>query len=140
MDVVPSNFMTITSLGFDDRAYNYEWTGDRGIFPYTEWREIINPVIQGRDLIVVGLFADAPDNPFWVAEDRINIMTSRNGLRLGANGQGLPIRHFGFRVGFATPYDTLAFRIRPKQQAYDLTIYVGPLTDDIGSSEYRVEV
>jgi len=130
-----SDFMLLENLGYDGKAYNYEWRGPRGILPLDVFARAFNQDIQGKELRYLWIAGDAPNENFWDNQDRVLIMTSRFGSRMGL---GMAIPHVVSRVGVMNAYDTIGLNIRPKNDAYDVTLLVSPITDDIGSSEYRI--
>ncbi len=132
-----TNYMDLTGGAYDGQAYVYEWRGEGGILPYYVFANILNRNIVGRELRFVRVAPNhpTPPFPFWDAdEDKSFIFTKILGTR---SGFGLPIQHTVYSLGLANTYDTVAFRIRPKAQAYSITVQISPITDDIGSSEYR---
>lgn len=137
MEAVPSALAVLEPIGFDNRAYNYEWRGANGIIPEEVLTRAINTVVEGRDMLNIWI---CPDHPgvgadFWAATDTAQIMT-RTTANYGFRSAGIVITGPVFRLGLANSYDTLGFNIRPKAEVYSITIAIVTLAEDLVNSRF----
>lgn len=117
--------MTLKLTGNDGTAYNYDWTGRGGLLPLWTVKEVISQATRGYMFRSIWIATDGINAGFFVAGDRVGLLSGRKTLRFPE----IPLKTTIIRLGIASPYDRVGFAVGAKNDTYSIEILINTLDE-----------
>jgi hypothetical protein len=128
--------MTLAFTGYDNIAYNFDWTGRNCLLPLDAVARAINPNNRQAMLRSIWIAPDAADAGLWVLGDAVSVLSQRLGVR-SSTALSQSVKN----LSVSSPNDRIAIAVGAKlaTEIYSIEIMINSVDEgDFGFPELPV--